>query len=556
MMNRTVQQLLGIAALLAAGASAPAATYYWDTDGNASNTGAGAYGGNGAWDTTSSFWNTANNGSGSLTTWNAAPNTDVAAFGVANTNTDATVTVPSDIYAGQILFTAAKINPSANTTFYNLSGSVIHLSGGWEVLKLASNNVSATINNVVELTGASGAGIEINLNTSGLNGHLTLAGGLNNTGAANRDVQLDMYNGTGIDFTGDITKSGTGGLVLKVGANTGNFVNGNAMLVRLNGNNTGLAGAALLKAGTLLLNHSNALGGSVSLTLTNPVTTASAVGDTSKLLIGTAGVSISTPLIVANTTAADTADIRVIGSNITTGTATYTGPITLGDLQGLANGLELSAASGGTTAFNGAISDGANSSKITVNGGGTVNLANPTGNLYDGGTTVTGNTSLVVSNTSGSATGTGAVVIATGSKLGGNGSVSGPVTGAGNIAPGNSIGTLTVGSAAISGTFSVELQSAGVSDLLTVVGNLDITNTTLGLTDLGGALDGSTYIIATYGSLTGSQFFAVDPLLDANGYTVDYNYQGGNQIALVIPEPATLGLMTLGGMMIATRRNK
>ncbi|MHB1156155.1 MAG: PEP-CTERM sorting domain-containing protein, partial [Phycisphaerales bacterium] len=85
-------------------------------------------------------------------------------------------------------------------------------------------------------------------------------------------------------------------------------------------------------------------------------------------------------------------------------------------------------------------------------------------------------------------------------------------------------------------------------------GVLDITNATVDFDELV-AVDDPAYVFATYGSLTG--IFAPGNILDLPaGYVIDYNYQGGNQIALVIPEPATLGLLALGGMMIATRRSK
>lgn len=80
-------------------------------------------------------------------------------------------------------------------------------------------------------------------------------------------------------------------------------------------------------------------------------------------------------------------------------------------------------------------------------GHGTVELANPNGNTYRGGTRVYGGT-LVVNNTSGSATGTGDVSVLTGAALSGAGIIEGGVTIADNatLAPGNSAGTLSVGS--------------------------------------------------------------------------------------------------------------
>ena len=97
----------------------------------------------------------------------------------------------------------------------------------------------------------------------------------------------------------------------------------------------------------------------------------------------------------------------------------------------------------------------------------------------------------------------------------------------------------------------IELDNGGSSDNLTVNNSLDITQANLVLS---GVTDGSIYIIASYGSLAGSEFASVSGL--PGGYLIDYNYQNANQIALVqIPEPAAVSLLAMSGMLLAFSRN-
>jgi hypothetical protein len=124
------------------------------------------------------------------------------------------------------------------------------------------------------------------------------------------------------------------------------------------------------------------------------------------------------------------------------------------------------------------------------------------------------------------------VVVQTGGALGGKGSISGSavtVDAGGVLAPGDGIGTLTVGSAQIQGKLDIQFNGSAI-DKLIVGGALDITNATLQLDSLG-ALTGSAAVIAEYGSLLGSAFSGVVGL--PSGYSIDYNYQNNNRIALV-----------------------
>jgi hypothetical protein len=70
-----------------------------------------------------------------------------------------------------------------------------------------------------------------------------------------------------------------------------------------------------------------------------------------------------------------------------------------------------------------------------------------------------------------------------------------------------------------------------------------------------GLLTADHYVIASYSYLTGAGFTNVVNL--PAGYTLDYNYLGLNEIALVVPEPSTWAMMLGGlGMLTMFRRRR
>jgi len=85
--------------------------------------------------------------------------------------------------------------------------------------------------------------------------------------------------------------------------------------------------------------------------------------------------------------------------------------------------------------------------------------------------------------------------------------------------------------------------------------NAGVLNITTGVVDFEvlGTLTAQAYVIASYNSLTGSQFASVLNL--PAGYTINYNYQSFNEIALVVPEPGTWAMVACGlGMLAGTQR--
>jgi hypothetical protein len=121
-----------------------------------------------------------------------------------------------------------------------------------------------------------------------------------------------------------------------------------------------------------------------------------------------------------------------------------------------------------------------------------------------------------------------------------------------NEGPGLPLGSLSflgnvdlTGSGTSGAILAIDLGASGACDVITVSGTLSLAGSTLDVT--AGVLDrGLAYVIAHYNSLVGT-FATVTGLPDAS-WRVDYNYLGGNEIAIVsdavsVPEidPASFG---------------
>jgi autotransporter-associated beta strand protein len=147
--------------------------------------------------------------------------------------------------------------------------------------------------------------------------------------------------------------------------------------------------------------------------------------------------------------------------------------------------------------------------------------------------------------------------------LGGNGRIDREVQvfGSGVIAPGNSVGTLEVGGDVIFGAgaalrIEIKGDGEGACDLLAVDGALHIGQATIVFHEIS-PLTHSAYVFASYGALMGDEFAKSIGLPD--GYWIDYDYQGLNQIALV-PEPAAgalaAGIGALAAVLAAACRRR
>ncbi len=155
----------------------------------------------------------------------------------------------------------------------------------------------------------------------------------------------------------------------------------------------------------------------------------------------------------------------------------------------------------------------------------------------------------------------GSESVAAGATIGGTGTLSAllTITGNGIVAPGatiGSIGTLSLSSGinfGASGVYNDDINAADQSDLLAVTGNL-----TLGATDtlnvnVLDSTSGLNYTIATYtGTLAGT--FAATSL--PAGYSINYGTGSNSSITLVVPEPASVGILGVacGALLLRRRR--
>ena len=201
---------------------------------------------------------------------------------------------------------------------------------------------------------------------------------------------------------------------------------------------------------------------------------------------------------------------------------------------------------------------GINDAGLTLNGGGTLVLGGT--DTYSGNTAINNNSTLLLDGTY---TGTGSFSVTPGAFMGGKGSTTALVSVAngGTLTPGDSINTLSVGSATLNGLLEIQLNDSdpNIVDLLKVAGTFDISapGSSVDFAAVGTLSAPSLLnVFATYGSLGGTAFGSVTSL--PAGYSIDYNYLGQNQIALVqgggAPEPASLALLALAAPALLRRR--
>jgi autotransporter-associated beta strand protein len=137
-----------------------------------------------------------------------------------------------------------------------------------------------------------------------------------------------------------------------------------------------------------------------------------------------------------------------------------------------------------------------------------------------------------------------------------SGSIVGEVVAAAGstLEPGASIGTMSTGKLTLAGTLLTEYGGDGATpetDVLTVNGDLDLSAGTFDFAPYGSLeLTEDSYIFLNYtGDRTG-EAAVVTAHLPA-GYHVEYDVGGGQNVALVVPEPSTLVLLVLGLLGVA-----
>ncbi len=334
-----------------------------------------------------------------------------------------------------------------------------------------------------------------------------LGGAVKVTGGAGKSVS---FNGVIADGTG----------------NSGAIIQEGPTVLKLAGNNT-FSGGVLAADGVVEVQNNNSLG-------TGTVEVRSGAW-----LSLQEGTKVSNLVALAGGT---------IGWHFKTGAGSYNGEVVLDSDSkvGLANYYGFGSSSG---TIQGVISGGGSLTVDTLDRGGIANsgglLFLTADNTYTGATSIQGAKVFV----NGSTHADSSVTVTGGGQLGGNGVVHGTaeVTSGSHISPGATdftLATLSFGNGLTldSGSdFYLDINTDNsASDKLAVTGNLTLTGSNLGVTNLGTAdpASGAVFTLATYtGTLTGT--FASLPegssvTIGGHNYTLKYA-DGGKKIKLTAP---------------------
>ncbi len=247
------------------------------------------------------------------------------------------------------------------------------------------------------------------------------------------------------------------------------------------------------------------------------------------------------------------------------------------------SGFSQSVASLSSTANGGIVRNGSNADvtltvksgnfggRIEDGGTGSVSLVKTTASTltlggnstYTGTTTVEAGTLMINGTTSNQAN----LTVDAGATLGGTGEIGlqdfGVAVIRGTLAPGESLGTLTIGAQgadntialADQGRLEIELGGNGQSDVLAVIGNLNLNSDADQLVfSLSGVTEASgDYVFLTYTGTLFGEFSDVQGLPD--GYALRYDLP--NAIALTaVPEPAAFGLFALAATVLLLARRR
>ncbi len=333
-------------------------------------------------------------------------------------------------------------------------------------------------------------------------------------------------------LTGQFTTSATLIRSILFGGST---TTGNDAGIVLAGNNSALtmSGATgyfgSVAGGPIRVESANALGTGntlpVMIGITNPATNYTC---NTGLLTEATGVTIASSIMINHpaTGNANSNGISYVGSNNTTGTNSFTGPISLN--YGISNNtktLNLQAAGTSVVTFSGVIApQGINPTAATITKVGTGTVKLTAANTYPGTTLISAGT-LEAANTTGSATGTGAVTVAAGGTLSGAGIITGAVTVADNstaiLAPANAGSTALRlnGGLTLNNSSKLNFTLGTNSDAVDITGNL--------------TLDGTIDLTAGAGLATGSYtIFTYSGALTNNTLTVSTNPAGFNTISV------------------------
>jgi len=532
---------------------------YWDADGDvsAATGGSGTWTNVNTWRITSSIgtlqsWADGNDayfgGTAGVVTIGATavdPNSSFFTVTDYTLQTDPTTTARSHL--GNIVLSASvelrlhNAATSASRTM-NLGGSIsggagssIVVQGSQSDLNAARINLSvdgATLS-VPTTIGSSGTGLAGFVATAN---NTSISGNIVNNSTAR--TMLGAAGGNDLTFASTADHSGTGSLQFSISSGT----TGDG-IVRIDGtfSHTGETIFSQATSGVIRMGGNNRLSDDSLLTFVQGTLD---LNGTTQTVAGLSGGSAVGSRGIVNTSVNN----GVITVNVTSGSRTFDGligtPGSLTNITGANNNIAFTKTGNGTQILTGA-------------------------NTYSGGTTVSGGTFLA-NNTSGSATGSGAVSVTSGATFGGTGIVSGHTTiedGAtvtagdvGNVAFDDLSfgGNLTVGQAGgASTTWLVDLVGGTGHDTIGVAGALSLSDVMLDI-DFSNVGAGDSFIIASYGSLTGT-FSNTESSgiysIGGGSWTINYGSIGNNFITVTaVPEPGAFGLLGIALAWYGVRR--
>lgn len=462
---------------------------------------------------------------------------------------------------------------------------------GWAGIRIASPVGLVTISAGNTLTlGASG----IDMSAASQNLTLNNAVALGAAQIWNVQSPRTLTEAGGVTFNNALTKNGSGTLTLSTTAGTGaGGVTVNAGTLSLGLTGAAGSGTITMNAGTLDDNLSSStatanainVGGNYALTFHTSGTlngawtgsgnvTVSGIssgrtftwgGDMSGYsgtvsfgtLAGTlrldnsAGNTGSAGLILDLGTSTFTANTRNGSSTMNIGGLIGGAGTTLTGRSGTSGSGATTYSIGGAntdTTFLGKITDGATATAVTKVGTAKLTLAGA--NTYSGATTISGG----ILQVDGSLAGAGAVTVGASGKLMGIGTINGSMTVNGEIAPGDSaIGTLTFNNAlTLAGLATMELNrnNAQNADLINDVGSGITLGGTLTVNNIGAALVlGDTFNLFD-GTISGTFSTINLPTLDSSlQWDESQLYNNGIIDVVSVPEPATLALLGVGGLV-------
>ncbi len=519
-------------------------------------------------------------GNGSDNNWSTTANWSGGTVPVSSDSSivEFSGTVPNTTSNANSAYTLGKVEFVTPAAAYTLTGSTLSFADTTATSFISDNATSnQTIdNNLIVAPAGNGGYLSVGDSSTG---SLTLAGTISTD--ATKPGSLFLHQSTG---TGAVTVSGT--LSGKFNWLTAGPYEGTSAttLVNLTGSNlTFNPSLIIVWTGTLELSNANALGLSNLIALNN-----GSNGAGNPTLLTNASMTVSSQINIESPTAMPTSPatlgISTVGG-VGAYNSTFSGTIYMGNPYGTQASprvdmpLDLTADSGGTVTISGNLLEPTYLNNVSINsnvtkiGAGTVILAG-TGNNYLGTTEVKAGTLLVNGKL---LTGGGAVIVDAGATLGGTGTIARgvAVSTGGTLSPGDAVGTFTLSSGLSLANGSNLGFTLGSPNVAGGTGGNDLVSTTALTLGTGVALSvtqgtgfglGVYHLIDYTGALTdnssGFSGWTVSGLsageigvfsLGTDGSVNALNLTVGSSN---IPEPATLGLLALGGLglLLAKRR--